>query len=82
MRDNIQGAQRRSGVNKVGVSLDRHESSVKFRIKRRAGVVANKGTEGGVRSSGAATTKAIAEKAGPADSLTRSCEPLVDGAVA
>ena len=63
------------------MSFDRHKSSMEFRVKRGMGVVANEGTESGVGSSGTATVEAIAEKASPANSLTRSCEPLVDGAV-
>ena len=64
------------------MGFNRHESSVKFRIERGAGVVANEGTEGGFRSSGATTTEAIAEEASPANSLTRLCEPFIDGAAA
>ena len=79
MWGNLRGAWRWRGVNEVGVSFDRHESSVKFHIERGAGVVANEGTEGCIRSGRTATTEAIAEKAGPADSLTRPCEPLVNG---
>ena len=56
-----------------------HKSGIKFHIKRRAGVVANESAEGCIRSNGATSTKPVAEKASPADSLTRSCEPFVDG---
>jgi hypothetical protein len=82
MWGDLQDAWRWRGVNEVGVGLDRHESSVKFHIKRGAGVVANEGTEGRIRSGRTATAETVAEKAGPADSLTRSREPLVNGAAA
>ena len=82
MWGDLRDAWRGRGVNEVGVGLDRHESSVKFHIERGAGVVANEGTEGCIRSGRTATTEAVAEKAGPADSLTRPREPLVDGATA
>lgn len=62
------------------MSFDCHKSSIEFRIERGTRVVANEGTEGGIRSGRAATVEAIAEKAGPANSLTRPCEPLIDGA--
>ena len=42
------------------MGFNRHESSVKFWIKRGTGVVANESTESGVRSSGATTTEAVA----------------------
>ena len=60
----------------------RHEGSVKFYIKWGAGVVANKSAEGRIRSSRAATVKSIAEKASPANPLTRFCEPFVDSMAA
>ena len=82
MWEDLPGAWRRRGVNEVGVGFDRHESSVKFHIERGAGVVTNEGTEGCIRSGGTATAETVAEKAGPADPLTRPCEPLVDGAAA
>ena len=58
---------------------DPHEGSVKFSIKWGAGVVANESAEGCIGSSGAAAIESIPEKASPAYSLTRPCEPLVDG---
>jgi len=80
MRGDLQDAGRRWGVDEVGVGFHPHESSTKLWIKWGAGVVANEGAEGCVRSSRAGTAKSIAENASPTDSLTRSCEPLVDGA--
>ena len=78
----LQDGGRRWGVDEVCVGSHCHESSTKLRIKWGAGVVANEGAESRVRSSTAGTAESIAEKAGPTDSLTRSCEPLVDGAAA
>jgi len=62
------------------MSFDRHESSVKLCIKWGAGVFANESAECGIRSSRAATAEPIAEKASPANSLARPCEPFVNGA--
>ena len=61
------------------MSLDRHESSVKFYIDWGVGIVANERAESCIRSSRAASIESIAEKASPANSLTRPCEPFVDG---
>ena len=60
------------------MGLDRHESGAKFCIKWGVGVVANESAEGCIRSSRAATVESIAEKASPANPLTRLCEPFVD----
>ena len=62
------------------MGFDCHESSVKFRVKRGAGVVANEGTEGCIRSSRATAVEAVTEKASPANSLTCPCKPFIDGA--
>ena len=62
------------------MGFDRHESSVKFRIDRGVGIVANESAESCTCSSGATAIESIAEKASPANSLTRPCEPFVDGA--
>ena len=59
MGGNVQGARGRCGVNKVGMSFDRHESGIKFRIEWGVGVVANESTEGCIRSSRAATAETI-----------------------
>jgi len=64
------------------VGFDCHKSSVKFCIKRGAGVVANERAEGCIRSGRAGTVEAITEKASPTNPLARPCEPFVDGAAA
>jgi len=78
----LQDAGGRWGVDVVGVGSHCYESSVKLWVKWGAGVVANESTEGCIRSGGAATAESIAQEGSPADSLTCSCEPLVDGAPA
>jgi len=82
MRSDLQDGGGRWGVDEVGVGSHCYESSTKFRIKWGAGVVANEGAEGRVRSNTTGAAESIAEKAGPTDSLTRPCEPFVDGATA
>ena len=82
MRGDLQDAGGWWGVDKVGVGFHCHKSSTKFWIKWRARVVANEGAEGRFRSDRAGAVEPIAENASPADSLTRFCEPLVDGAAA
>lgn len=57
-----------------------HESSAKFCIKWEVGVIANEGAEGCIRCSGATTVESIAKQAGPANSLTCPCKPLVGSA--
>lgn len=64
------------------MGFDCHEGSTKFCIEWGAGIVANKSTEGCIRSSRAATVEPIAEKASPADPLTCLCEPFVDSTAA
>ena len=83
MRGDLQDAGGRwGGVDEIGVGFHCHESSTKLWIKWGAGVVADEGPEGRVRSSRAGTAESIADNASPTDSLTRFCEPLVDGAAA
>ena len=82
MRGNIQGPRRRCRVNKVGVSFDCYECSVKFRIKWGAGVATNESAEGCICSSRAATAETIPQKASPANSLACPCEPFIDSAAA
>ena len=81
----IGGLQDRGGgwsVDEIGVCSNRDKSSVKFCTERGAGVIANESAEGCIYSRRAGTVESVADKAGPADSLTRSCEPLVYGAAA
>jgi len=82
MRGDLQDAGGRWGVDEVGVGFHCHESSTKLWIKWGVRIVANEGAEGGVRSNRAGTVESIAENTSPTDSLTRFCEPLVDGAAA
>ena len=61
------------------MSFNRHKGRVKLDVKWGAGVITNESAECSICGSGAATVESITEKASPANSLTRSCEPLVDG---
>ena len=68
------------GIDEIGVGSNRYKSSVKLCVERGAGVIANECAEGCIRRSRAGTVESVADKTGPADSLARSCEPLVYGA--
>ena len=64
------------------MGFDPHKSIVELDVKRGAGVITNESAECSIRSDRTATTETITKKASPADSLTRSCEPFVDGSSA
>ena len=78
----VWGSGQRWGIDKVCVGFYRHESGVKFRVKGGTEVVPDESAESCIRSIGATATKAVAEKTGPAYSLTCPHEPFVGGAPA
>ena len=64
------------------MGFDPHKSIVELDVKWGTGVITNECAECSICSNRTTTTEPIAEKASPADSLTRSCEPFVDGSSA
>lgn len=61
------------------MGFNRHKGRRKFDVKWGIGVITNESAECSIDGSGTATVESITEKASPANSLTRSREPLIDG---